>query len=226
MYDIQGEFTVRYDIDDMIHILRETSAQWRRPIVTEIAEIERNPYRILISTIISLRTKDEVTREASNRLFALADKPDTMAQLPIEEIEKALYPAGFYHNKARTIKEVSSTLGKKYGGKVPGTMEKLLTLKGVGRKTANLVLTLGYGIEGICVDTHVHHIVNRWGYVSTKTPNETEFALLEKLPRKYWIEFNDLLVSFGQNLCKPISPLCSQCPIHDYCKRVGVEIHR
>jgi endonuclease III len=217
---------MKYDIDKMVHILRETTAQWRKPIVTEIAEKDRNPFRILISTLISLRTKDEVTREASNRLFSLTDSPEEMAKLPIEEIEKAVYPAGFYHNKARTIKEVCGILVKKYGGKVPDSMETLLTLKGVGRKTANLVLTLGYGIEGICVDTHVHRITNRWGYISTKTPNETEFALCEKLPRKYWIEINDLLVTFGQNLCKPISPLCSQCPVHDYCKRVGVTIHR
>jgi len=215
-----------YDIDDMIRILRKTTAGLKKPIVTEIAEIDRNPFYILISTVISLRTKDEVTREASARLFELAKTPQTMEKLPLKEIEKAIYPAGFYHNKARTIKELSKTLLEKYDGIVPKTMDELLALKGVGRKTANLVLTLGYGIEGICVDTHVHRIVNRWGYISTKTPNETEFALREKLPRKYWIEFNDLLVTFGQNICKPISPFCSRCPIHDYCMRIGVKIQR
>jgi endonuclease III len=215
-----------YDIDNMIRILSKTIKEFKKPIVTEIAEIDRNPFFILMSTVISLRTKDEVTREASVRLFELANTPETMEKLTLEDIEKAIYPAGFYHNKARTIKEISKIIMEKYHSIVPKTMEELLALKGIGRKTANLVLTLGYGIEGICVDTHVHRIVNRWGYISTKTPNETEFALREKLPRKYWIKFNDQLVTFGQNICKPISPLCSRCPVHDYCMRIGVSINR
>jgi len=215
-----------YDIENMIRILSKTITEFKKPIVTEIAEIDRNPFFILMSTVISLRTKDEVTREASVRLFELAKTPETMEKLTLEDIEKAIYPAGFYHNKARTIKEISKILVEKYHSIVPKTMEELLALKGIGRKTANLVLTLGYGIDGICVDTHVHRIVNRWGYISTKTPNETEFALREKLPRKYWIKFNDQLVTFGQNICKPISPLCSRCPIHDHCMRIGVTINR
>jgi endonuclease III len=217
---------VRHDIDDMIVILRKTTRQFKKPIVTEIAELERSPFQILISTVISLRTKDAVTREASIRLFEIAKTPEDIDKLPITIIEKAIYPAGFYHNKARTIKEISKVLLEKYNGVVPNSLDELLTLKGVGRKTANLVLTLGYGIEGICVDTHVHRITNRWGYVSTKTPTETEFALREKLPKKYWIEINDLLVTFGQNICTPISPYCSHCPIHNYCMRVGVKVHR
>ncbi|MFC1540893.1 endonuclease III domain-containing protein [Candidatus Latescibacterota bacterium] len=215
-----------HDIDKIIQILRTFSSKWREPIVTEISKIERNPYKVLVSTIISLRTKDDVTRGASKRLYKKADTPLSMLKLQASEIEEAIYPAGFYKNKAKTILEVSKTLIDKYNGKVPDDLDELLTLKGVGRKTANLVLTLGYGLPGICVDTHVHRISNRLGYVSTKNPNETEFALRDKLPKEYWIEYNDLLVSFGQNICKPISPLCSQCPIHDHCMRIGVKIHR
>ncbi|MFC1490008.1 endonuclease III domain-containing protein [Candidatus Latescibacterota bacterium] len=215
-----------HDIDKIIKILREISSNWQEPIVTEISKIERNPYKVLISTIISLRTKDEVTRSASDRLYKLADTPETIVELDAGEIEKAIYPAGFYKNKAKTILEVSKTIIDKYEGIVPDDLDELLTMKGVGRKTANLVLTLGYGIPGICVDTHVHRISNRFGYVSTKNPNETEFALREKLPPQYWIEYNDLLVSFGQNMCRPISPLCSQCPIHDHCMRIDVKSHR
>ncbi|MFC1537885.1 endonuclease III domain-containing protein [Candidatus Latescibacterota bacterium] len=215
-----------HDIDKIIQILRTFSTKWREPIVTEISKIERNPYKVLISTIISLRTKDDVTRRASERLYKKAETPESMLKLQAGEIEEAIYPAGFYKNKSKTILEVSKTLIDKYNGKVPDDLDELLTLKGVGRKTANLVLTLGYGLPGICVDTHVHRISNRLGYVSTKTPNETEFVLRDKLPKEYWIEYNDLLVSFGQNICKPISPLCSQCPIHDHCMRIGVKIHR
>jgi len=149
-----------------------------------------------------------------------------MLRLNPADIEKAIYPAGFYRNKVKTILSTCRVLLEKYKGKVPDDLDELLSIKGVGRKTANLVLTMGYGKEGICVDTHVHRISNRLGYVSTRTPEETEFALRGKLPREYWIEYNDLLVTFGQNLCKPLSPLCSQCPIHNFCKRVGVGNHR
>ena len=214
------------DIHSIIRILRDTAPRWREPVVTEIAKNDRNPFRILISTIISLRTKDEVTREAAERLFALADTPEAMADLRQEDVEKAIFPAGFYRNKARTIREVSRTLVEQYGGQVPSSLDELLALKGIGRKTANLVVTMGFGAPGICVDTHVHSITNRWGYVKTRSPRETEFTLREVLPREYWIEINDLLVAFGQNICKPISPLCSQCPVHMYCARVGVTVHR
>ena len=215
-----------HDIDAIVSILRKKRDEWDLPIVSEIAAHNPDPFRILISTVLSLRTKDDVTREASKRLYDLADTPETMMRLPIEEIEKAIFPVGFYHNKAANIIDICSTLVNKYGGSVPDDLDELLTLKGVGRKTANLVVTIGYGKQGICVDTHVHRISNRLGYVSTSSPNETEFALREKLPERYWIDYNDLLVTFGQNLCKPISPLCSQCPIHDHCMRVGVSVHR
>lgn len=215
-----------HDIDAIIDSLNGMKSQWDDPIVTEIALKKRDPFRILISTVLSLRTKDEVTREASKRLFKLADTPDTMKDLNPEDIERAIFPVGFYRNKAATIIDICGTLVETYGGKVPDDIDELLKLKGVGRKTANLVVTMGYNKPGICVDTHVHRISNRLGYVSTKTPKETEFALREKLPEKYWIEYNDLLVSFGQNMCKPISPLCSRCPIHNHCHRVGVTVHR
>jgi len=215
-----------YNIDSVVRILNETRSQWRKPVVTEIAESNRDPFRILISCVLSLRTKDEVTREASKRLFGLADTPEKMMKLPVEEIEKAIYPVGFYRNKAGNIVEMSRVLVEKYGGSVPDELDELLKLKGVGRKTANLVVTMGFNKPGICVDTHVHRISNRLGFVRTKTPKETEFALREKLPEKYWIDYNDLLVSFGQNVCRPVSPLCSRCPIHDLCMRVGVANHR
>jgi endonuclease-3 len=215
-----------HDIDAMIHILRETDQRWRPPVVTEIAMEKRDPYRVLISTLISLRTKDEVTEGASERLFKLADTPQAMVGLDTEAIMNAIYPAVFFPSKAHTIQDVSRTLLEKYHGRVPDTLEELVELKGVGRKTANLVLIEGFRKEGICVDTHVHRITNRWGYVSTRNPDETEFALRDKLPRTYWMEINRLLVPFGKHICKPISPLCSECPLHNYCLRVGVTVHR
>lgn len=217
---------VQFDIDAIISTLTVAAEQWNEPIVTELTRTTRDPYKVLISTIISLRTKDDVTREASKRLFDSAETPYDMVRLTPEDIEKAIFPAGFYRNKAQVILDASETIINQYGGRVPDDIDELLTIRGVGRKTANLVVTMGYGKPGICVDTHVHRISNRLGYVHTKTPVETEFALREKLPEKYWIIYNDLLVTFGQNLCKPISPLCSQCPIHDHCLRVGVSRSR
>jgi endonuclease-3 len=181
---------------------------------------------VLVSCLISLRTKDEVTGEASARLFRLARTPRTMVDLPASTIARTIYPAGFYRTKARTIREICRTLIGRHGGQVPATMEELLALKGVGRKTANLVLTIGFGKPGICVDTHVHRISNRLGIVETKTPEQTEFTLRQVLPRQHWIPYNDLLVTFGQNLCKPISPLCSTCPVHDDCPQLGVGVRR
>lgn len=214
------------DIEIIISFIRDAVKELKEPVVTEITKLTRDPYRILISTIISLRTKDTVTREASKRLYELADTPEKMLELSQEIIEQAIYPAGFYKNKAKTIINISKILIKKYNGIVPDDIDELLTLKGVGRKTANLVVTMGYGKEGICVDTHVHRISNRLGYVSTKNPTETEFALRDKLPKQFWIEYNDLLVTYGQNVCVPISPHCSRCSIHNYCKRVGVTQYR
>lgn len=209
-------------INKTVSILKKESRNWLTPSVTMISVQTKDPFRILISTLLSLRTKDAVTIEASKRLFALAETPKDMRKLKSKQIEKLIYPVGFYKTKAKRILEICKILEKKYGGKTPDSLEELLKLKGVGRKTANLVVTLGYGKPGICVDTHVHRISNRLGIVKTKTPEQTEFALREILPKKHWIYYNDILVGFGQNLCKPISPHCSICPIQNICPRIGV----
>jgi endonuclease-3 len=209
-------------IDKVVHLLRRELKQGKLPIVTDLAERERNPFHILISTLLSLRTKDEVTAVATEKLLKLADTPEEMAILTKDEIISAIYPVGFYRNKARTVIGVSRDLIERYGARVPHTLDELLTLKGVGRKTANLVITLGYNGEGICVDTHVHRISNRLGYVKTATPEETEFALRDKLPKEYWTDINTLLVAFGRKICRPISPLCSKCSLSAYCDKVGV----
>ena len=211
------------DIHKVMKLLEAEMRQFGLPPVSAMAEEAIvDPFKILISTIISARTKDEVTGPATERLFALAGSPEKMSRLSEERIEKAIFPAGFYHTKAKAIRKASKELVERYASRVPDTIEELLTLPGVGRKTANLVLTLAHNKAGICVDTHVHRITNRWGYVKTKTPHETEQALRAKLPKKHWIAINTILVMHGQNICKPISPLCSRCPVFKYCARIGV----
>ncbi len=212
--------------DEIVRILKKELKKYGVPVVTKVAREKKSPYRVLISTLLSLRTKDETTLKASKRLFAKADTPEKMLSLTKEEIEKLIYPVGFYHRKAEQILKISEILIEKYGGKVPDTLEELLKLPGVGRKTANLVLNEGFGKLGICVDTHVHRISNRLGLVKTKNPTETEFALQKVLPKKHWIIFNTLLVTLGQNICTPISPKCSECPLNKICPKVGVEKHR
>ncbi len=214
------------DIHKIVRILSKETRKWDVPIVTLTAETYHDPFRVLISTILSLRTQDTTTAKVSKRLFELADNPQDMLKLSVKVIEKVIYPIGFYKTKARTIRYLCRELIDKYKSRVPDDLDELLKLKGVGRKTANLVVTLGYGKAGICVDTHVHRISNRLGYIKTKTPLETEMLLRKKLPKKYWIEYNDLLVSFGQHLCRPISPWCSVCPIESYCDKVGVDKSR
>jgi len=214
-------------LEKVLRILKKEVLRWKVPAVGVIAEqaIDR-PFETLISTILSLRTKDAVTERASRRLLAQASSPETMITLQAREIEKLIYPAGFYRTKAKHILEICRILIEEHQGKVPRDLDRLLKLPGVGRKTANLVLTIGYDDYGICVDTHVHRISNRWGYVKTGTPEETEFALRAGLPKKYWKTYNDLLVTFGQNLCVPISPWCSKCPIAQFCERNEVIKHR
>jgi endonuclease-3 len=214
------------EIHHAIRILRREVKQWDVPIVTLMAESSKSPFHILISCVLSLRTQDATTTQASRRLFSLAETPQAMLRLSTRTIEKAIYPVGFYRTKGKAIRSICRDLVEKYSGKVPDEIDELLKLQGVGRKTANLVVTLGYRKPGICVDTHVHRISNRWGYVRTKNPKETEFALREKLPKQYWLEYNDLLVTFGQHLCRPISPVCSQCPVEKYCDKAGVTLHR
>jgi len=190
--------------------------------MAEVAAERRDPFRVLIACLLSLRTKDETTGPAAARLFALADTPEAMRRLPAKRIERAIFPVGFYRTKARVLLGVCRDLLERFGGQVPDDIDRLLTLKGVGRKTANLVVTQGFNKSGICVDIHVHRISNRLGYVKTKNPTETETALRKRLPRRYWIGYNDLLVSFGQNICHPVSPRCSECPVRPRCARVGV----
>lgn len=215
------------DLPKVMAVLKKEYSRLRTPAVTEVAEeLRASPFRVLVSCIISLRTKDDVTRAASKRLLSIASTPEAMAALGPSRVEKAIYPAGFYRTKAATIIAISKELVERRSGRVPDTIEGLLELKGVGRKTANLVVTLGFGKPGICVDTHVHRITNRWGLVATGTPEETESALREILPRRYWIPINDLLVAYGQNVCGPASPFCSSCAISRWCARCGVKRSR
>jgi endonuclease-3 len=209
-------------IDKVMSTLRQEAASWNAPVVTQMASLSRDPYQVLIACLLSLRTRDETTGPAARRLFALADTPQKMLTLTKAQIEKAIYPVGFYKTKSQIVHDISQELIDKHGGRVPDEIDELLTFKGVGRKTANLVVTLGYQKPGICVDTHVHRITNRWGYVETEDPEETEMALRGKLPPQYWIEINDLLVAMGQTICHPTSPKCSLCPVEKYCAKIEV----
>ncbi len=217
--------TIHKAIQILKNDVRKLDLPWLENMVSK-SPVKRDPFKVLVSCILSLRTQDKTTGSASERLFKLAPDVKAMSGLSIKKIEKTIYPVGFYRVKAVRIRELSETLINKYNSEVPDEIDELLKLKGVGRKTANLVVTLGYRKPGICVDTHVHRINNRWGYIETKTPEQTEFALRKKLPSKYWLEINGLLVAFGQGICKPISPLCSKCNIEKYCDKVGVGRHR
>lgn len=214
------------DINKVVSILKKEVKKYDTPSVTVIGDKYNDAFHVLISCIISLRTKDDVTMSASLRLFSKADSPEKISKLPAGTIEKLIYPAGFYKNKASQIKEISKIIHNDFGDATPDTIDELLKFKGVGRKTANLTVTLGYGKPGICVDIHVHRILNRIGYIETKKPDDTEMVLREILPKKHWIPINDILVTYGQNVCKPVSPFCSECRIYDYCSRVGVEKNR
>ncbi len=213
-------------IPAMLRVLRDQVKEWKPPIVGRFATGKNAPFKVLISTVLSLRTKDMTTEAAARRLFEAADTPEALLKISVKQIEGLIYPVGFYRTKARNIREICRVLIDKFDGEVPSDIDTLLTLKGVGRKTANLVVTVGYGKPGICVDTHVHRISNRWGLVKTDTPDETEAALRKILPPRYWIEYNDLLVCFGQNLCLPVSPFCSRCKIRGLCPRLGIRSSR
>ncbi|HEY3196874.1 MAG TPA: endonuclease III [Nitrospirales bacterium] len=214
------------DIHACMRILKQEVRRWTEPVVGIVAKASSDPFQILIATILSLRTRDQTTAEASERLFRLSKTPRAMSRLSARQIERAIYPVGFYRTKARQILQICHDLLESYRGRVPDDIAELLTFKGVGRKTANLVVTLGFGKPGICVDIHVHRISNRWGYIRTRSPAESEEALRAKLPKEYWIIYNDLLVPFGQNICTPISPRCSECKLRRYCSRVGVTSSR
>lgn len=203
-------------------ILRAAMPQFQQPLIDQMGDAGQTPFRILIATLLSLRTKDTLTAVVAPRLFAVADTPTAMRALGEERIAELIYPVGFYRNKARSIVQICTILIEQYAGAVPNELDALLALPGVGRKTANLVLTAGFGLPGICVDVHVHRICNRWGYVNTRDPDKTELALRAQLPPEYWISINSLLVTLGQNICTPTSPRCSACPIAAYCLRIGL----
>lgn len=211
-----------FAIDAAMAMLRETMPSFEQPLIEAMGDEGQTPFHILIATILSLRTKDTLTAVVAPRLFAEAATPQAMLALSEERIAELIYPVGFYHTKAKSIRQICQILIEQYGGAVPAELDLLLKLPGVGRKTANLVRTAGYGLPGICVDTHVHRICNRWGYVHTKMPDETELVLRAKLPAAYWIPINGLLVTLGQNICQPISPRCSVCPVAQLCPRIGV----
>ncbi len=210
---------LQVNIESFITALKKLK---QTPVITLIANRGADPFNILISTVLSLRTKDEVTYKASERLLKKAGTPEAMLTLPEKTIKKLIYPVGFYHTKAKRLKEISRILIDQYGGRVPDNLQDLLALPGVGRKTANLVLIEGFGKPAICVDTHVQRVSNRTNIVCTKTPEQTEFALQKILPKPYWKTYNKLLVSFGQTICVSVSPFCSRCPVQDQCPAIGV----
>jgi endonuclease-3 len=212
-------------IDKIFNLLNSELEEHKFPPVShpEWDEIVSTPFTTLISCILSLRTKDEVTDKASVRLLRNNNTPDKIVKLSEDQIQKLIYPVGFYKTKSRRIKEISKTLIEKYNSQVPDTIEELLKLKGVGRKTANIVMVYGHKKQGFLpIDTHCHRIPNRLGWVKTKTPEETEEELKKVLPKKFWDDFNHLFVKFGQTICVPISPFCSRCPINKYCKKISV----
>jgi endonuclease-3 len=212
----------RKNVGRILAQIRREAPGWNAPVLTLMAAEKRDPFLTLIGCILSLRTKDETTAVAAPRLFAQAATPQAILAMEPEAIAKLIYPVGFYRTKARTLRSISQKLIDDYDGRVPDDIDELTKLPGVGRKTANLVVTEAYGKPGICVDTHVHRISNRWGLVQASTPDKTEQALREALPRRYWIEYNSLLVAFGQTLCQPVSPWCSRCPVARFCPRIGV----
>ena len=204
-------------IDKLVEKLKKANQQ--RSDFVHLMDSFNDPYLVLIACILSLRTNDRTTYPATLRMLELAKTPQEMMKVGVNELAQAIYPVGFYENKAKQIIELSRQIVEDLDGKVPDEIEELCKFKGVGRKTANLVLARGFNKPAICVDVHVHRIFNRLGYVKTKTPEETEFALRKKLPKKHWIDINTLIVTHGQNICKPIKPKCSECPIEEYCAK-------
>lgn len=218
---------MRKNIEVIIRLIKKECKKYQNPIVTQIGEQLKDPFKVLVSCVLSLRTKDAVTAKASERLFKVADTPLRILKLNTRQIEKLIYPVGFYKTKAKNIKLICKDLIKKHNGKVPRNEEDLLKLKNVGRKTMNIVMTYGFGSnEHIAVDTHVHRISNRLGWVKTKIPEETERELLRIIPKKYYYGINDMFVTFGQNVCVPVSPFCSKCPVNKYCPKTNVKKSR
>ncbi len=210
------------NIDKIYEILGEYFATYQTPIVDLVEAQTHDPFKILVATILSARTKDGTTTEVVKRIFKVIDKPDDLRKHSVEELEELIFPVGFFRQKAKYLHKLPEALKSKFDGNIPDEIDDLTQLPGVGRKTANLVRAIAFKKPAICVDIHVHRISNRFGYVDTKTPFETEMALREKLPEQYWLNINSYLVAFGQNHCRPINPKCSTCPIYEYCNRIGV----
>jgi endonuclease III len=210
-------------IEQVYEILKIEFHKHRMPVV-ELIEMQTNdPFKVLVATIMSARTKDETTEAAARRLFEKVSSPADLEKLSIENIEKLIYPVGFYHDKAKSLQKLNSVLQDLYNGEIPSSVEELVKLPGVGRKTANLVVAVAFDKPAVCVDIHVHRIFNRLGYLKTSNPLQTEMKIREWFPEKYWTTFNSYFVSFGQHTCKPINPVCNACPIYKYCSRVGVK---
>jgi endonuclease-3 len=204
-------------IAQVLRRLRVEYDKREAPVVTFIAASTQSPYHVLVGCILSLRTQDATTAAAAERLFAFAPDVHALARARVARVRKAIYPVGFYRTKATRLVAMAKRIVREFDARVPDDIDTLLELDGVGRKTANLVVTAGYGKPGICVDTHVHRISNRWGHVATKIPEHTEAALRRKLPRAHWRHYNDLLVAFGQTICRPIGPRCERCPVESWC---------
>ncbi len=210
------------DIDIVLTRLQEHFYSVKTPVVDLIQIKTEDPFKVLVATILSARTKDETTAKAAEKLFTKVQKPEDLENIPLDELDALITPVGFHRVKAKHLKELPKVLKAKFGGIIPAEIDELLELPGVGRKTANLVRAVAFQKPAICVDVHVHRICNRWGYIKTKTPLETEMTLRQKLPLKYWLNFNSYLVAFGQNLCTPRKPKCEKCPISEFCKRIGI----
>lgn len=209
-------------IDEIFKILKKEAVNWDVP-VTDLVQIKtRDPFKVLITTILSARTKDSTTGPLVKELFKHVKNLNDLEKIKTEKLEKLIFKSGFYRTKAKNLKKLPKVIKERFNGRIPENISGLLELPGVGRKTANLVISVSFNKPGITVDTHCHRIPNRWGYVKTKNPYETEMELRRKLPKKYWRLFNRLLVPFGQNICKPVTPLCSKCPVSQYCERIGV----
>jgi|TARA_B100002003_G_C14068241_1_gene513966 endonuclease III len=216
----------KVDISKIYAILKKEVINYKVPVVDLIEIQTQDPSKVLIATILSARTKDETTVQACKKLFQKVKKISDLNKLTQKQLEKLIYPVGFYKTKAKHLKQLPNTLKKEFNNKLPDTVEELIKFPGVGRKTANLVVTIGFKKHAMCVDVHVHRISNRLGYIKTKNPLETEMTLRKKLPKKYWANYNSILVAFGQNLCRPINPWCSKCPIIKHCSRIGVKNNR
>ena len=213
-------------VQKVLRLIERQVRSLKIPWVTQVSKKKKGPFKVLVSCILSLRTKDKITQASTENFFKVAKDPNDVLRLKVSQIEKLIYPVGFYRNKARVLIGIARHLVNEYKGRVPSSEEALLRLKGVGRKTANLVLGLGFGIPAICVDTHVHRIINRLGWTETKDPFSTEMALKKLIPKNWMIKLNTILVAFGQNVCLPISPLCSKCQVKRYCEKVGVKRSR